>query len=1022
MEKYNDRRITLAQLQSFAIPKLADAMYLSKEIIGIKRLDVNGQEVAQCGIRFPPLKWLAENFGKNSISLSAPVAVQDRLAVVVKAPIRNRRGDVVGTDLVSIDLCFLKAIVSKDTQLSDKSDIILGYVCGNQFFNVFPLEKENQPDCEIRILEKSLTVFVQRAIAGEKGLGRLKQMTLAYHSIPIPRWGLVIVQDKKDLYAGLNFKLLELCLISVLMFLASLLGFWFLMRPLTGRLLIHSDELTAEIQKKTDHLEREIASRKKSESRLTYANTRLQQMENLVVSGPIVVFQWKNEPGWPVEYVSSNVKSVLGYEINELLDKNFLYEQIIHPDDFEQVREEVLLLEKAGSDSFSHKPYRIFTKEKKIVWVLDYTLGIRDESHALVSAIGYLINITDRMNIEKELQTSERFLNVVFNSIQDGISVLDPQLTIVNTNKAMKNMYPHALALEGKKCFEAYRCRTAPCDPCPSVSCLTSKKLEMDYVPLKRPGQPDGTLELYAFPMMDENGMATGVVEYTRDVTKTRQIEKLLVIQRDLGLQLGNTASLQQALDACLESVLKMDGVHSAGIYLVDSGDGGIRLAAHKDLPAWFVELSSYYDGNSPQVRLIMKGKSIFSSYEAMLSRMGLTEKEIRTRNASGMRILGVIPACHENKVVAVLNASSSQGDSFPEFTRYALESIASQIAGVLVKIRSADALKASERNLKDLFENLDDFLFVLDTAGRIVAFNPVVRNRLGYSENQLYAMNVLNLHPPDRREEAKLIIEEMLAGKIKHCPIPLLTQQGQQIPVETIVTIGIWDNKPAVFGISRDITQIKKSEEMTKSALKEKETLLREIHHRVKNNMQVISSLLSLQANKTDDPATVKALSQAESRVHSMSLVHEVLHQSENISNIDFQTYLEKLIHYLNRMFVQETSIEVDIQAENIVLPMEQVIACGLIVTELVTNALKYAFREGKGGKISITVLQVDKNQYRMQVSDNGIGFPEYFNWEHASTLGMRLVRELVQGQLEGRLNLIENRGICWDIMWTTD
>ena len=211
-----------------------------------------------------------------------------------------------------------------------------------------------------------------------------------------------------------------------------------------------------------------------------------------------------------------------------------------------------------------------------------------------------------------------------------------------------------------------------------------------------------------------------------------------------------------------------------------------------------------------------------------------------------------------------------------------------------------------------------------------------------------------------------------------------------------------------------------KSREEAIEVALREKEILLKEIHHRVKNNMQVISSLLSLQANKLEDRQILEAFTEAESRVRSMALVHEILYQSDNISEIDLQKYFERLIWHIVDIFNgQATNIETTIKARGVKLGIDQAISCGLIVTELLTNSFKYAFPQENTGRIKINAEREKNNTIVMTVSDNGIGLPLNFDPSTARTLGLRLVTGLVEEQLEGGWELIKCNGACWKIHW---
>jgi two-component sensor histidine kinase/ABC-type amino acid transport substrate-binding protein len=222
------------------------------------------------------------------------------------------------------------------------------------------------------------------------------------------------------------------------------------------------------------------------------------------------------------------------------------------------------------------------------------------------------------------------------------------------------------------------------------------------------------------------------------------------------------------------------------------------------------------------------------------------------------------------------------------------------------------------------------------------------------------------------------------------------------------------------IVGFRVDITDIKNAEARILSALKEKETMLREIHHRVKNNMQVVQSLLSLQASKFDDPEVFSALVEAQSKIQSMALVHEFLYHSESLTDIDLQCYFEKLTLHLCHVFAQPIhEINVEVHAEGTHVDIDQAVPCGLIVTELVSNALKYAFSAGSDGRIWISATQGENHDMEMMVADNGMGLDKAVDPGTVQTLGMRLVTELVEDQLEGTWSVERNGGTRWVIRW---
>jgi len=176
---------------------------------------------------------------------------------------------------------------------------------------------------------------------------------------------------------------------------------------------------------------------------------------------------------------------------------------------------------------------------------------------------------------------------------------------------------------------------------------------------------------------------------------------------------------------------------------------------------------------------------------------------------------------------------------------------------------------------------------------------------------------------------------------------------------------------------MAQDITERKNVEEKIKASLEEKETLLYEVHHRVKNNLAVISSLLGIQARSINDERLEDVLKDSQNRVQSMSLIHETLYQSDNLSSINMYTYLSKIYRSLAQNYPNGSKINLKIESENILIGAKRATPIGLIVNELITNSLKYAFPEGQKGDIMISLEQT-KNQFKLVYSDNGVGIPK--------------------------------------------
>ena len=224
------------------------------------------------------------------------------------------------------------------------------------------------------------------------------------------------------------------------------------------------------------------------------------------------------------------------------------------------------------------------------------------------------------------------------------------------------------------------------------------------------------------------------------------------------------------------------------------------------------------------------------------------------------------------------------------------------------------------------------------------------------------------------------------------------------------------------VQGSIMDITKSKLAEEKIKASLKEKETLLQEIHHRVKNNMTVISSLLGLQANSLNDEQLKAALKDSQNRVQSMSVIHEVLYQSDNLSSIDMNTYLSNLSGAIARNYTISSKVNVRVESENILIGAKQASPLGLVVNELITNSFKYAFPENQEGEIIISLVKTAQDQILLEYTDNGIGMPKGFDWHKAKSMGLKLVKTLTENQLDGSIDMESNNGTKFTIKFNIE
>jgi two-component sensor histidine kinase len=225
---------------------------------------------------------------------------------------------------------------------------------------------------------------------------------------------------------------------------------------------------------------------------------------------------------------------------------------------------------------------------------------------------------------------------------------------------------------------------------------------------------------------------------------------------------------------------------------------------------------------------------------------------------------------------------------------------------------------------------------------------------------------------------------------------------------------LGADGNLLKVYGTVTDITEF----ESLRSSLKDKEVLLKEIHHRVKNNLQIVVSLMRLESRAFSEEKVRAAIKDLETRVRAMALVHEHLYHSSDLAKIGFRDYLKVLCEELFRTYSADGGrIRLEIDAEAVALDIGRAIPCGLIVNELLTNAIKYAFPGNRKGLIRIAIRNISGNEVEIAVSDDGIGLPETLDIRNTQTLGLQLVTTLVENQLKGRVELERADGTRFSI-----
>ena len=353
------------------------------------------------------------------------------------------------------------------------------------------------------------------------------------------------------------------------------------------------------------------------------------------------------------------------------------------------------------------------------------------------------------------------------------------------------------------------------------------------------------------------------------------------------------------------------------------------------------------------------------------------------------------------------MTAPAGQVESMTvEELRQALRALEGENAELRLAQQSLDATRASEAWFRSVFTNVITAIAATDRSGRVTHFNDAFLTLLDYDAEAMQRMNFSDFTDPDDLKSEMVFIEEILAGKREHYRLTKrYFARGRRVLWVDLSVAVIRDAKGEVthfVAVIDDITELWR-------ARAELETLLREVHHRVKNNLQVISSLLSLQAAQSTDEGVRAALAESGARVQTMARVHERLYRSARLSSLELGEHLSDLAKLVFQGH-QRPGLELDCEVDSMEVDLELATPLGLILNELVSNACKHGFRGRQAGRVSVR-LHREGERLELVVADDGLGLPPGFELNQSASLGLRIVRSLVE-QMRGTLSLRQARG----------
>ena len=679
-------------------------------------------------------------------------------------------------------------------------------------------------------------------------------------------------------------------------------------------------------------------------------------------------------------YISSSHKRKLGYEKEDLLGKSGF--AFMHPKDKTKLL--VLMKKYLGMkiNKILNFPNPGFTEQ------IEFRIRDNYNNWHYIESIAKLLendrilfvsrDITERKKMEAKLRQSQQFLEDVFHSIQDGLSVLSPDLSIVHVNNVMKKWYKENLPLVGKKCYMAYHNQNRQCSSCPTTRCFETGKTERKIV-RGLPGSPVEWIELFSYPMKDsETGRISGVVEFVRNITEQKRAEY-----------------------ARLETEKKyrdiFENLNDGMIYLSYTGK---ILDINKKAEEIYGEKKERIIGKKfTNINIIPKQK--ITKYLKAFKKALVSEKfsmDFQFINKKGKEIY--------------LECSVTRMMQDGETNRLVVIA-----RDVTERKKVTEALIESEEKFSAISNTASDAIILMDNNGDISYWNNAAERMFGYSSKEVQGKELHTFIAPDEFHDKfrtgfgkfKKNGKGATIGRILE--FEAIKKNGTKFPIEVSTSALKIGEKWNSVGIIRDITERKEYEQQLKKSLEEKEVLIKEIHHRVKNNLNVVISLLNSQARRITDKQAIEAFKDSVNRIYTMALVHQQLYQSKSLASINMKEFIKTMA---NRTFVSyriNPKVSLILEIEKITFTIDTAVPLGLLISEAISNSLKYAFPDDRDGSVRITMKNKKKSGTELIIEDDGIGLPSEIDFEKTESLGLYLIKILID-QIGGTFKLTTNKG----------
>ena len=679
------------------------------------------------------------------------------------------------------------------------------------------------------------------------------------------------------------------------------------------------------------------------------------QVRTEVTNSPLAVIEWNED--LTVKQWSEKARDLFGWEENEVVGKEGFFEEFVYTDEVEKAKERFKVLRQSDRSGFSIEG-RNYTKSGDIIHCEWYNSVLLDKNGNLVSIYAQVHDISERKQSENLFRAlSEEALVGVY-LIQEGkFKYVNPQFADIfgyNVNEIQHQLGPLDLA-HPKDVDE--------------VANNIQKRIEGDRKAIEYDfrchTKDEKTIHVNVYGSRTTYQGKPAIIGTLVDITDSK-----LAYER----YRASIESFQDLFDSISDAIYIQD---QEGKFL-EVNQGAIEMYGYE---------RQEFIGQTPEF-LAAPGKVDMEKTIAHVKKA--IDGEPQTFQFWGKR---------KNGEVFPKEVTVNPGTYFGEDVVIAIARDVSEQYQVQEQIRR------NEEMFRQLFQNAHIGIAMLDEKQEIQLVNNAFERIFGYSSDELKGLDIDKVIVPDSEmDDALKLSENIFSGKAAEMTAKREAKDGTLVDVLVYgVPVIVAGQTVAIFGMYVDITERKDAEDRLKKSLKEKEVLLAEIHHRVKNNLAVITGLLELQRYSTPEEDAQNALYESQMRVNSIALIHEKLYQSEDLSQISFDVYIRELSNIILTSLVHgKNNVQLNIDADTVQLTINQAIPCGLILNEIITNSFKHAFEDTNEGNIDISFKEEEGRQLTLIIEDDGSGLPENLQEKSDESLGMTLISTLTK-QLKG-------------------